>query len=151
MSVLSNLKPAKGSVRKNKRRARGQGSGSGGTASRGHKGAKSRSGYSKKRAHEGGQTPIQMRLPKRGFNNPTRVAYVALNLEKVQYLAEKHDLSEISFEKMRELRLVKKTDRVKVLGKGELKRPLNITLHAFSETAKKAIEEAGGTASIIGG
>ena len=149
MSVLSNLKPAKGSVKQGKRIGRGQGSGRGGTSTRGHKGAQSRSGYSRKRNHEGGQTPIQMRLPKRGFKNVNRVDYVALNLDALQQLADKHKLTEISFEKMRELRLVKKSDLVKVLGRGEVTSALKVTLHAFSASAKAAIEAAGGSANTL--
>ncbi len=149
MSVLSNLKPAKGSVKKERRKARGPGSGRGGTSTRGHKGAKSRSGYSSKRNHEGGQTPIQRRLPKRGFKNINRIDYVPLNLSDLQYLAEKHDLSSISFETLRELRMVKRNDKVKVLGTGDLAKGLQVTAHAFSESAKKAIEEQGGTATLI--
>ncbi len=149
MSVLSNLKPAKGSVKNAKRKARGPGSGRGGTSTRGHKGAQSRSGYSRKRNHEGGQTPIQRRLPKRGFKNINRIDYVALNLGDIQHLVEKHDLSSISFETLRELGMVKRTDKVKVLGNGQLAKGVQITAHAFSESAKKAIEEQGGTATII--
>ncbi len=149
MSVLSNLKPAQGSVKKRKRIARGQGSGGGGTATRGHKGQKSRSGYSRKRNHEGGQTPLQMRVPKRGFKNINRVDYIAMNLDALQKLADKRDLTDISFDVLRELHLVKRTDKVKILGRGKLTRALNITVHAYSESARKAIEEAGGTANVV--
>ena len=149
MSVLSNLKPAKGSVKQGKRIGRGQGSGRGGTSTRGHKGAQSRSGYSRKRNHEGGQTPLQMRVPKRGFKNVNRVDYVAINLDALQQLAEKHNITEINFEKLRELRLVKKTDLVKVLGRGEVSGALNVTVHAFSASAKEALEAAGGSANTL--
>ncbi len=149
MNILSNLKPAEGSVKNKKRVGRGQGSGRGGTSTRGHKGQKSRSGYSKKRNHEGGQTPLQMRLPKRGFKNFNRVDYVAMNLERLQELAEKHGTNTIDFDKLREWGMVKKSDKVKVLGRGELSKAVNVRLHAFSESAKSAIESAGGTAETL--
>lgn len=145
MNILSKLTPAKGSVKKRKRIARGQGSGMGGTSTRGHKGQKSRSGYSKKMHHEGGQTPLQMRLPKRGFKNINRIDYVALNVGQLQHLAEKHELSSVDFDTLRSLRIIKATDKVKVLGNGELTKPLSVTLHAASASAKQAIETAGGT------
>jgi len=149
-NALHNLKPAKGSVRQRKRVGRGQGSGRGGTSTRGHKGAQSRSGYSRKRAFEGGQTPLQMRVPKRGFKNINRVDFVPLNLNKLQHIATKHNLSTVDFDALRELRIVKKTDKVKVLGNGELSSALRVHLHAFSAKAKQAIEDAGGTATSIG-
>ena len=151
MNILSNLKPAKGgAVKKNsRRRGRGQGSGGGGTARRGHKGQKSRSGYSRKRNFEGGQTPYQMRVPKRGFKNPNRVEYVALNLDQVQEFCDKHNIAQLDFETLRKLRGVKKSQKFKILGRGELKRPINISLHACSASAKEAIEAAGGTITII--
>ncbi len=148
MSNLSNLKPAKGAIHREKRIARGQGSGHGGTATRGHKGQKSRSGYSRKRHHEGGQTPLQMRVPKRGFNNFNRVEYKPLNLSDLEYISEKHGVDVIDFDLLRKLKIVKKTDKVKVLGNGSVSKALEVTLHAFSTSAKAAIEESGGTASV---
>lgn len=149
MSNLHNLKPAKGSVKKNKRLGRGQGSGGGGTARRGHKGAKSRSGYSRKRGFEGGQTPIQMRVPKRGFKNINRVEYIPLNLEFIEHLVNKHNITTIDFEELRRLHIVQKNDKVKVLGNGELKSTVNVKAHAFSASAKQAIEDLGGNVTII--
>lgn len=149
MDILSNLKPAEGSIKKRKRIGRGQGSGRGGTSTKGHKGQQSRSGYSQKRGFEGGQTPIQMRLPKRGFKNYNRVEYVALNLGDLQKIAEKHNLTTISFETLRELKKVKKTDKVKVLGNGTVTTALTVNLHKFSASAKEAIEAAGGQANPL--
>lgn len=146
---LHNLKPAKGSVSKRKRIARGQGSGRGGTSTRGHKGQKSRSGYSRKRAFEGGQMALQMRLPKRGFNNINRVEYVPLNLNRLQAIAEKFNLDTINLETLVASGIVKKTDKVKVLGNGELTAKLTINVHACSETAKKAIESTGGSLTLV--
>jgi len=146
---LHNLKPAAGSTKKGKRIARGQGSGHGGTATRGHNGQKSRSGYKSKRAHEGGQMPLQMRLPKRGFKNPNRVAYVGLNLDRIQSIAEKHGLTSITLEGLIEKGIVKKTDRVKLLGGGELSKRLDVTLHAATASAKEAIESKGGTVNLV--
>jgi large subunit ribosomal protein L15 len=146
---LSNLKPAEGSVKNNKRIGRGQGSGRGGTSTKGHKGAQSRTGYSRKVGFEGGQMPIQRRLPKRGFKNPGRVEYVALNLGKIQELVEKYKLKEISPEILHGINLVGKTDRIKVLANGELKKGLKITAHGFSESAKASIEAAGGSIETI--
>ena len=145
---LNNLKPAEGSTKSEKRIARGQGSGRGGTSTRGHKGAKSRSGYKSKRNFEGGQMPLQMRLPKRGFNSPNRVEYVALNLDKLQALSEKHSLTELSPVTLYDLGLVKKSDRIKVLGNGEISSALTVTAHAASASAKDAIEKAGGSLTI---
>lgn len=149
MDILSNLQPAEGSIKKGKRIGRGQGSGRGGTSTKGDKGQKSRSGYSRKRHHEGGQTPIQMRLPKRGFNNINRVEYVPLNLEQLQYIADKHNLASIDFDTLRKFHLVKKGDKVKVLAKGELTKAINVKLHACSKAAKEAIEAQGGTIETI--
>lgn len=146
---LSNLKPAKGSVRKNKRLGRGEGSGSGGTASRGHKGAKSRSGYSKKMGFEGGQMPLQRRVPKFGFKNPKRVEYHGINLDTLQKLADDHKVKEITPEFLIEKSIVGKKDLIKVLGRGEISAKLAVTAHAFSKTAKEQIEAKGGTATII--
>lgn len=147
---LSNLKPAAGSVKKNnKRLGRGEGSGSGGTASRGHKGAKSRSGYSKKIGFEGGQMPLQRRVPKFGFKNPSRKEYHGINLDTLQSLAEQHKVNEISTTFLLEHSIVSKKDLIKVLGRGELSIKLDVEAHAFSKTAKAAIEAKGGSAKII--
>lgn len=145
---LHNLKPAKGSTKKDKRIARGQGSGHGGTATRGHKGAKSRSGYKRKRAFEGGQMPYQRRIPKRGFKNVNRVDYVAVNIERLQALSEKHGVTTFDLEAFTKLGVTKSRDLVKVLGSGEVTAALNVTAHAFSASAKSAIEAKGGTATV---
>ena len=146
---LHSLKPAKGAVKKGKRIGRGQGSTRGGTSTRGHKGQKSRSGYSRKRNHEGGQMPLQMRLPKRGFKNHNRVEYVAINLKRLQDLADKHNLSTIDLEAMVTHGLVRKTDKVKILGNGELKNSLTVTAHACSAAAKSGIEAKGGNINLV--
>lgn len=146
---LHNLKPAKGSIKKKKRIARGQGSGHGGTSTRGHKGQKSRSGYSRKRNFEGGQMPLQMRLPKRGFKNPNRVNYVALNLSRIQELHDKFGWKEVTVDALKENRMIKKTDVVKVLGNGELNTAINVTVNAISESAKSQIESKGGSVTIL--
>ncbi len=150
MITLSNLRPASGSIHKEKRIGRGQGSGHGGTSTRGHKGGQSRSGYSRKRAFEGGQTPIQMRVPKRGFKNINRITYTVIDLAKLELLADKHSISTIDYEVMRSLRLLRQDDKVKILANGEITKPLIVQAHAFSASAKKAIEDAGGTVNIIG-
>jgi large subunit ribosomal protein L15 len=146
---LSNLKPAEGSTKNKKRIGRGTGSGRGGTSTRGHKGAGSRSGTSTKIGFEGGQMPLQRRLPKVGFKNINRVEYVGINLDVLQGLAEKFNLAAIDFETLREHGLVSKNDLVKVLGRGEIKSKLEVKAHAFSETAQKAIETAGGAIVIL--
>jgi large subunit ribosomal protein L15 len=146
---LSNLKPAKGSVKKNKRLGRGQGSGKGGTSTRGHKGAKSRSGYSKKKGFEGGQMPLQRRLPKFGFKNINRVEYKAINISTLQGLAEKLDVNTIDFQTLITAGLVSKNALVKILGNGELKKKLEVHAHAFSKSAVQAIEAKEGTVVII--
>jgi large subunit ribosomal protein L15 len=146
---LSNLKPAAGSVKSRKRIARGQGSGRGGTSTRGHKGAKSRSGFKNKRHFEGGQMPLQMRLPKRGFNSPNKVSYVPFNLSRLQEISEKYGVSEITFDFLVKQGIVSKGDLVKILANGALKTPLQITAHAASETASNAIQAAGGSINII--
>ena len=146
---LHTLKPAKGSTKNRKRIARGQASGSGGTAGRGHKGAKSRSGYSRKRAFEGGQMPLQMRLPKRGFKSPNRVEYVPMNLGQLQAYADKHGVTEITLEFLREKNIIKKRDHVKVLGNGELTGALTVEAHKASESAQKAVEAAGGSVKLV--
>ena len=145
---LHNLRPAKGAVKSGKRIARGQGSGKGGTAARGHKGQKSRSGYSKKRNHEGGQMPLQMRLPKRGFKNPNRVEYVAINLDRLESIYDKYRNSTIDIEFLVTNGIVNKEDKVKILGTGELKNKLSITAHAVSASAKESIEKSGSTITI---
>lgn len=146
---LHNLKPAKGSVRTNKRLGRGEGSGTGDTASRGHKGQKSRSGYSKKRNFEGGQMPLQMRLPKRGFKNPNSTVYVAMNLDQLQSFADKHKAKEIGIDMLRKHKVLKKTEQIKILGRGELQSALQVEAHAFSATAMSAIEDKGGSVKIV--
>lgn len=147
---LNNLTPAKGSVHKEgKRLGRGEGSGKGGTASRGHKGAQSRSGYSRKRGHEGGQMPLQRRLPKFGFKNMNRVEYKGINLDSIQQLADKKKLATIDIEALRANGLAGKNDLVKILGRGELKTKVDVKAHAFSATAKAAIEAKGGSATTV--
>jgi len=146
---LSNLKPAEGSTHSEKRIGRGQGSGHGGTSTRGHKGAQSRSGYSKKIGFEGGQMPIQRVVPKFGFKNFNRVEYKAINLSTLQTLAEKLNLTSIDIETLAEHGLVSKNDKVKILGNGELKAALDVKAHAFSKSAKEAIENLKGTTVII--
>jgi len=146
---LHNLTPAKGSTKNRKRIARGQGSGRGGTSTRGHKGAKSRSGYSRKIGFEGGQMPLQRRVPKFGFTNINRVEYKAINLDIIQSLIERKKVKEITPEILRENGLMSKNELVKVLGRGELKTKINVTAHKFSSTAKVAIEGQGGNCSEI--
>jgi len=145
---LSNLKPAEGSVnRDGKRVGRGQGSGKGGTATRGHKGAKSRSGYSKKIGFEGGQMPLQRRVPKFGFKNINRKEYQGINLDTLQELVDNKVIKDIvTFENLVENGLVGKNELVKILGRGELKASLKVSVHKFTATAKAAIEAAGGEA-----
>ncbi|MBK6523073.1 MAG: 50S ribosomal protein L15 [Sphingobacteriaceae bacterium] len=149
MSKLNSLRPSKGSVKNNFRRGRGQGSGGGGTATRGHKGAQSRSGHSTKRGFEGGQMPLQRRLPKFGFKNINRVEYRGINLSAIQQLADKLKATEITNELLIKSGLASKNDRIKILGKGELKSKLDIKVHAFTATAKKAIEDKGGVATQV--
>ncbi|MEI7829107.1 MAG: 50S ribosomal protein L15 [Prolixibacteraceae bacterium] len=146
---LNNLKPAEGSVRKEKRIGRGQGSGHGGTSTRGHKGAKSRSGYSSKRSFQGGQMPLQRLVPKFGFKNINRVEYKAINLSSLQLLADDLGVTTIDFQTFLEAGFVSKNDRVKILAKGELKSKLEVKAHAFSKTAKEAIEKLEGTTELI--
>ena len=146
---LHSLKPAEGSTHRKKRLGRGQGSGRGGTSTRGHKGAKSRSGSTTKRTYEGGQMPIQMRLPKRGFKNVNRKVYKVFNLRDLETLAEKFKLSEITVDILRDKKYISKKDLIKVLGDGELKRKLKVTAHAFSNSAKNAIESKGGSTHIV--
>ena len=146
---LSNLKPAEGSTKSKKRIGRGQGSGHGGTSTRGHKGQKSRSGYSKKVGFEGGQMPLQRRVPKFGFTNINRVEYKGVNLDTLQLIADKHKVSEISIETLLDNGIVSKTDNVKILGRGELSAKVTVKANAFSASAKAAIEAKGGTAETI--
>jgi large subunit ribosomal protein L15 len=146
---LNNLTPAAGSKGREKRIGRGEGSGHGGTSTRGHKGAQARSGYSRKIGFEGGQMPIQRRLPKFGFKNPTRVEYKAVNLSTLQALSEKYNVTYIGIDTLLEAGLVSKNDNVKILGNGELKSKLEIVANAFSKTAIAKIDAVGGKASII--
>lgn len=146
---LSSLKPAKGSTKSKKRIGRGQGSGHGGTSTRGHKGQKSRSGYSKKVGFEGGQMPLQRRVPKFGFTNINRKEYKAINLGTLQELVDKKKLTEISVDTLIDSGLVQKNKLVKILGEGELKAKLNVKAHSFSKSAIEAIEALGGTVEKI--
>ena len=142
---LSNLKPALGSVKHNTRIGRGPGSGKGGTSTRGHKGAKSRSGYSRKLGFEGGQMPLQRRVPKFGFTNLKRVEFKAINLSTLEELAAKKSLSEVTFETLVSAGFVSSKDKVKILGNGALTRALAVKAHAFSKSAEAAITAAGGS------
>ena len=146
---LHNLKPAEGSTHKQKRLGRGEASGKGGTSTKGNKGGQSRAGYKSKMAHEGGQMPIQRRIPKRGFKNINRVEYKVFNLGQLDQLVEKYGFTEISLENLYINGLISRTDNVKVLGNGELKTKLSFKINAISEKAKAAIEAAGGTVEII--
>ena len=146
---LHNLKPAEGSTKNRKRVGRGEGSKRGGTSTRGHKGAKSRSGYSRKVGFEGGQQPLQRRLPKFGFTNPNRVEYNGVNIDTLQQLFESKKIkSKVDKQILIDNGLVQKNDLVKILGRGELKSKLSVTADAFSSTAKAAIEKVGGSANI---
>ncbi|MDD3078405.1 MAG: 50S ribosomal protein L15 [Paludibacter sp.] len=142
---LNNLTPAAGSVKTRKRIGRGSGSGLGGTSTRGHKGAKSRSGYSRKIGFEGGQMPIQRRLPKFGFKNVNRVEYKAINIETLEGLAQSANLTKIGLNELREAGFISKTALVKILGKGALTVKLEVEANAFSKAAEEAIVAAGGT------
>jgi large subunit ribosomal protein L15 len=146
---LHNLKPAEGSTRKEKRIGRGQGSGHGGTSTRGHKGAKSRSGYKSKRSFQGGQMPLQRIVPKFGFTNVNRVEYKGINLSSLQTMAEENSLTVIDFQSLQNAGFVGKNDKVKILGNGELKLKLDVKAHAFSKSAKEAIEKLEGTTEIL--
>jgi large subunit ribosomal protein L15 len=146
---LNNLKPAKGSVKTRKRIGRGQGSGKGGTSTRGHKGAQSRSGYSRKIGFEGGQMPLQRRVPKFGFKNINRKEYKGINIDTLQQLAEKKKLDTIDVQTLIDAGLVSKHDQVKILGNGELKAKLNVKAHAFSKKAVQTIESLQGTVEKI--
>ncbi len=146
---LSSLTPAEGSVKNNFRRGRGQGSGGGGTATQGHKGAQSRSGNKKKRGFEGGQMPLQRRLPKFGFKNINRINHTGVNLDAIQKLVDTKNVTDITRDVLLENGLAAKNDLIKILGRGELKSKVNITVHAFTATAKAAIEAKGGVATEI--
>lgn len=146
---LSNLQPATGSVKPNTRIGRGPGSGKGGTSTRGHKGAKSRSGYSRKIGFEGGQMPLQRRLPKYGFNNINRVEYKAINLDVIDSLAEARNLQKVGLEELRQAGFVSSKQLVKILANGSVKRALAVEANAFSAAAQAAIEAAGGSINKI--
>jgi large subunit ribosomal protein L15 len=146
---LENIKPASGSVKNKKRIGRGEGSGTGGTSTKGHKGAKARSGYSKKIGFEGGQQPLQRRVPKFGFYSPNRVEYKAINLSLLQRLADEKGLTEFNLVTFSENGLISNNDLVKILANGELKAKLNVSAHSFSKTAIAAIEKLGGTVTIL--
>ena len=146
---LSNLRPAEGSTKQRKRVGRGQGSGRGGTSTRGHKGAKSRSGYKTKRGFEGGQMPLQRRIPKFGFKNRNRVEYKAINIDVIEALAVEQKVKDFNPESLVAVGLASKKDLIKILGRGELKTAVNVTAHSFSASAKEAIEAKGGSATVI--
>ena len=146
---LHNLRPAKGSTHKEKRLGRGEASGKGGTSTKGNKGGQSRAGYKIKMAHEGGQMPIQRRLPKRGFTNNNRVEYKVFNLGQIDLLIEKYGITDFTSENLYVNGLISQSDRVKILGNGELKAKLTFKVNAASEKAKAAIEAAGGTLEIV--
>lgn len=146
---IHTLKPAEGSIKNNKRLGRGQGSGRGGTSTRGHKGAQSRSGYSRKFGFEGGQMPLQRRVPKFGFKNRFRVEYKGINLDTIQALSEKIKKDKIDIQVLIDNGVVRKSDLVKILGRGELTKKLNVSAHAFSVSAAEAIEKTGGSISKL--
>ncbi|HMT73458.1 MAG TPA: 50S ribosomal protein L15 [Chitinophagaceae bacterium] len=146
---LHELRPAKGATHKTKRIGRGDGSGHGGTSTKGTKGGQSRAGYKRKMAHEGGQMPIQRRIPKRGFKNPHRIEYKVFNLAQIEQLAEKYNISEVSLENLYINGIISQTDRVKILGNGEIKNKFTFKVNAISEKAKTAIEAVGGTVEIV--
>ncbi|MBN8688008.1 MAG: 50S ribosomal protein L15 [Chitinophagales bacterium] len=146
---LHELRPAKGATHKTKRIGRGDGSGHGGTSTKGTKGAQARTGFKNKMAHEGGQMPIQRRIPKRGFKNPHRIEYKVINLGQVEQLAEKYNITEFTLENLYINGLISQTDRVKILGNGELKEKFTFRVNAISDKAKAAIEAAGGTVEIV--
>lgn len=146
---LHTLKPASGSVKKRKRIGRGQGSGHGGTSTRGHKGARSRSGYSQKLGFEGGQMPLQRRIPKFGFKNRNRVSYKPINLDDLQKLVDKTQSNSVDMQLLVDNGLASKNDLIKILGRGELKAVLEVKAHAFSKSATESIEKAGGKAVLM--
>ena len=146
---LHTLKPAEGSTHKEKRLGRGEASGKGGTSTKGNKGGQSRAGYQRKNAHEGGQMPIQRRLPKRGFKNNNRIEYKVFNLGQIEKLNEKYGFNEINLDNLYINGLIGKTDKVKILGDGEFKTGLTFKVNAVSAKAKEAIEAAGGSVEIL--
>lgn len=146
---LHTLRPAKGATHKEKRIGRGEASGKGGTSTKGNKGQQARTGYQRKMAHEGGQMPIQRRVPKRGFKNPHRIEYKVFNLGQIDQLAEKYGINEFSLENLYTNGLISQTDRVKILGNGEIKTKLIFKVNAISEKAKTAIESAGGSVEVV--
>ena len=146
---LHTLKPAKGSTHKEKRLGRGEASGKGGTSTKGNKGGQSRAGYKSKKAHEGGQMPIQRRIPKRGFKNPHRIEYKVINIGVVDHYAEKYGITEFSLPNLYAHQLISQTDLVKILGNGEIKGKYSFKVNAISAKAKAAVEAAGGTVEII--
>ena len=146
---ISNLKPAEGSIKHSKRIGRGAGSGKGGTSTRGNKGAKARSGYHQKVGFEGGQMPLYRRVPKFGFKNLNRIEYVGINLDTLNALAETKNITDFNVEVLKQNGLISGKDRIKILGRGELAKAVNVTAHAFSAAAKKAIEDKGGVATVI--
>ncbi|HZF64382.1 MAG TPA: 50S ribosomal protein L15 [Chitinophagaceae bacterium] len=146
---LHNLRPAKGAVHKEKRIGRGEASGHGGTSTKGNKGQQSRTGYKRKMAHEGGQMPIQRRVPKRGFKNINRIEYKVFNLGQIDQLVEKYNIQEFSLENLYTNGLISQTDRVKILGNGELKAKIPFKVNAISGKAKEAIEAAGGSVEVV--
>ena len=146
---LSNLKPAEGSIKHSKRIGRGAGSGKGGTATRGNKGAKARSGYHQKVGFEGGQMPLYRRVPKFGFKNLNRVEYVGINIDTINTLAETKNITDFNIDVLKQNGLISGKDRIRILGRGELSKAVNVAAHAFSATAKKAIEDKGGVATVI--
>ena len=146
---LHTLKPAKGSTHKEKRLGRGEASGKGGTSTKGNKGQQARTGYQRKMAHEGGQMPIQRRVPKSGFKNPHHIEYKVFNLGQIDQLAEKYGIQDFTLENLYTNGLISQTDRVKILANGELKAKLTFKVNALSEKAKSAIEAAGGTVEVV--
>ncbi|MBN8836018.1 MAG: 50S ribosomal protein L15 [Sphingobacteriia bacterium] len=146
---LHSLKPAVGSVQKEKRLGRGEASGKGGTSTKGNKGGQSRAGYQRKNAHEGGQMPIQRRIPKRGFKNNNKIEYKVFNLGQIEQLQEKYSFAEFSLENLYINGLISRTDKVKILGTGEIKSKLAFKVNAISEKAKEAIEAVGGSVEIV--
>jgi large subunit ribosomal protein L15 len=146
---LHTLRPAKGSTHKEKRIGRGEASGKGGTSTKGNKGQQARTGYQRKMAHEGGQMPIQRRVPKRGFKNPHRIEYKVFNLGQIDQLAEKYSIQDFTLENLYTNGLISQTDRVKILANGELKTKLSFKVNAISEKAKSAIEAAGGSVEVV--
>lgn len=146
---LHTLRPAKGATKRDKRIGRGEASGKGGTSTKGNKGQQSRTGYKRKMAHEGGQMPIQRRIPKRGFKNNNRIEYKVFNLGQIELLLENYDIKEFNLENLYSNKLISQNERVKILGNGELKSKMTFKVNAVSEKAKAAIEAAGGSIELI--